>query len=220
MRKFLFIAVIALLGTLGLSACGNSGQGGAQPEAKATRPTSAAVDDAIKACRAKNPRPEAPAPAPAQTPATAKTSSGPSLQTPGAAASVEEDDTCARATIEASVWQPYLQELVTANMTGITTSPYVYFVPSGEHPENAGAVGRVQDSLSNTVAATVLPGNMIVAAGPDSATTAQLLETAFKDASPGSFKGVVVLFVGDKADEAAVQAAIAPSGATFRFAQM
>jgi hypothetical protein len=46
------------------------------------------------------------------------------------------------------------------------------------------------------------------------------MENAFKNAAQGSFKGVVVLFIGDKADEAAVQAAIAPSGATFKFAQM
>ena len=70
------------------------------------------------------------------------------------------------------------------------------------------------------VQATVLPGNMVAAGGPDSATTAQLMETAFKQASPGSFKGVIVLFIGDKADEAAVKAAVGPSGATFKFAQM
>jgi hypothetical protein len=61
---------------------------------------------------------------------------------------------------------------------------------------------------------------MIAAGGPSSATTAQVMETAFKQASPGSFKGVVVLFIGDQADEAAVKAAVEPSGATFKFAQM
>jgi len=81
-------------------------------------------------------------------------------------------------------------------------------------------LGRVQDQLNTVVQATVLPGNMVAAGGPNSATTAEVLENAFKQASPGSFKGVVVLFVGDKADEAAVKAAVEPSGATFKFAQM
>lgn len=224
MRKFLLITIIALLGTIGLAACNKSGQGEAQTEAKLTRPTTAMVDDAIKTCRAKNPDAPVPAtPPPAATAAAATTaataggSAAPSLKSTGA---VEQEDPCARATVSASVWQPYLQELVTQNLTGITNSPYVYFVPSGTYPESQGAIGRVQDSLTTTVYATVLPGNMIAVAGPNSATTAQVVETAFKGATPGSFKGVVVLFVGDKADEAAVKAALEPSGATFRFAQM
>jgi hypothetical protein len=211
MRKFLFVAIVALLGTLGLSACSSGNQQATTSEAKATRPGSADVDNAIKACRAKHPGAAAPAPS-----ATASAPSG----TAAAADAVEEDDPCARATISAATWQAYLQELVTANLAGVTSNPYVYFVPSGKYPENQGAIGRVQDSLNGTVAATVLPGNMVAVAGPDSATTAQLLITAFKNASPGSFKGVVVLFIGDKADEAAVQQALAPSGATFKFAQM
>ena len=208
MRKFLFIVAIALLGTVGLSACNDSGEGQtATTQAKATRPTEAAVDEAIKACQAKHPK--AAAPASAQ-------SAAPSLE----GGSSEEEDVCARATISASTWQPYLQEVVTENLGDITNNPYVYFVPSSKYPENQGAIGRVQDQVNSVVAATVLPGNMIAAGGPDSATTAQVLENGFKQASPGSFKGVVVLFIGDKADEAAVKAAVDPSGATLKFAQM
>lgn len=207
MRKLLFIAAVALLGTLGLSACQKNDQGGATAEAKATRPSATAVDEAIKACQAKHPKASAPA------------ASGTSAQA-AADDSASEDDACARATVAASVWQAYLQQLVGANLGDIANSPYVYFVPSGKYPENQGAISRVQDSLNGTVAATVLPGNMIAVAGPDSATTAQVLEGAFKDAATGSFKGVVVLFIGDKADEAAVQQALAPSGATVKFAQL
>jgi len=138
-------------------------------------------------------------------------------------------------------WQTYLSQVVEDNIGDITNTPYAYFVPdvpvqvaaAGASAGKAGAaavpasassaeetLGRVQDQLNDVVQATVLPGNMVAAGGPNSATTAQVLENAFKQASPGSFKGVVVLFVGDKADEAAVKAAIAPSGATFKFAQM
>jgi ABC-type glycerol-3-phosphate transport system substrate-binding protein len=117
-------------------------------------------------------------------------------------------------------WQAYLSQVIRDNMKGIQNSPYVYFVPAGDDPDNTAARGRVQDTLNGVVAATVLPGNMIAAGGPDSAKTADVLVTAFKDAQPGSFKGVVVLFVGDSADKQRVQDAIAPSGADFRFAQM
>lgn len=204
MRKYLFTALIALLGTLGLGACNNSNHGQATTNTQATRPTTAMVEDAMKECLAKHPPKAAPA----------------SGQSADEAASDDTDNACLRATVEASTWQLYLQQIVSANLGNITNSPYVYFVPSGKFPENQGAIGRVQDSISGIVATTVLPGNMIAVAGPDSATTAQVLEAAFQGASAGSFKGVEVLFIGDKADEAAVQQALAPSGATFKFAQM
>jgi hypothetical protein len=138
-------------------------------------------------------------------------------------------------------WQAYLSQVVEDNMGDITNTPYAYFVPdvpvqaatAGTAAANAGTAAapasassaaetldRVQGQINDVVAATVLPGNMVAAGGPSSATTAEVLENAFKQAAPGSFKGVVVLFIGDKADEAAVKAAIEPSGATFKFAQM
>lgn len=213
--KFLFVAAIALLGTLGLSACNQNKSEAPTEQAKATKPTAADVDNAIKECQAKNPARPA-APAAGQTAAPAPGQSAAAAGDQGAT----EDDTCARATVAFAVWRPYLQDIVTANMGDVTNSPYIYFVPSSKYPENQGAIGRVQGQINDSVAATVLPGNMVAAAGPDSATTAQVLETAFKSAAKGSFKGVVVLFIGDKADESAVQAAVEPSGATFKFAQM
>ncbi|TAN05245.1 MAG: hypothetical protein EPN38_11485 [Rhodanobacteraceae bacterium] len=163
MRKFLFIAAAALLGTLSLSACQKSNQGETTATAKAERPSSAT---------------------------------------------------------DIKGWQAYLTQIVEANMGDITNQPYVYFVPGAADPATNATVGRVQGQLNDVVAATVLPGNMVAAGGPVSATTAMLMENAFKNAAKGSFKGVVVLFIGDKADEAAVRAAVEPSGATFKFAQM
>ena len=229
MRTLIFVAAAALLGTLGLSAC-NSNQGNGQAEssaeAKVTRPTTADVDAAMKACYDKHPGAKqaaaaasaASTSAPASAPASGSTGDkAPSLDT-GAGAG--EDNPCVRANIEATTWQAYLQQVVTSNMEGISNTPYAYFVPSAKYPENEGAIGRVQGQINDVVAATVLPGNMIAVGGPDSSTSALMLESAFKQASPGSFKGVVVLFIGDQADEAAVKAAIDPSGATFKFVQM
>lgn len=117
-------------------------------------------------------------------------------------------------------WKMYLSQIVQANMKGIQNTPYMYFIPAGDDADTVAARGRTQDTLNGVVATTVLPGNMIAAGGPDSGKTADALVTAFKDAQPGSFKGVAVLFVGDAADKDRVQQAIAPSGADFRFAQM
>ena len=183
MRKFLFIAAIALLGTLGLSACNGNQSDQPAAQAKVTKPT-------------------------------------------------DPNDMKA--------WSAYLSQIVEENIGDITHTPYAYFVPdvpvqvaaagtaapagTAAAPASASSaeetLGRVQDQLNTVVQATVLPGNMVAAGGPNSATTAVVLENAFKQAAPGSFKGVVVLFIGDKADEAAVKAAVEPSGATFKFAQM
>jgi len=117
-------------------------------------------------------------------------------------------------------WERFLTPIVEQNMGSITHTPYVYFVPSPDDSTRAGMIQKVQDQLSTVVAATVLPGNMVAAGGPNSATTAHVLETAFQNASPGSFKGVVILFIGDESDAAAVRQAVYLSGATFKFAQM
>lgn len=137
-------------------------------------------------------------------------------QAPAAQAKVEKPTS----PTDIKAWQAYLSQIVEANVGNITNPPYVYFVPSAANPADQATIGRTQDQLDSMVSATVLPGNMVVAGGPSSATTAQVLEAAFKDASPGSFKGVVVMFIGDASDEAAVKAAVAPSGATFKFAKM
>ena len=117
-------------------------------------------------------------------------------------------------------WKTYLSQIVQAHMQGINNTPYMYFIPAGDDADTVAARGRTQDTLNGVIATTVLPGNMIAAGGPDSGKTADALVTAFKNAQPGSFKGVVVLFVGNAADRERVQQAVAPSGAEFRFAQM
>ncbi len=97
----------------------------------------------------------------------------------------------------------------------------MYYVPGGDDdtaksdaPEPAGQ--RVRPSLQRGV----LPGNMMAFGGPDSKLTADLVVDAFKDAKDGSFKGVVVLFVGAPADQDRVKEAIEKTGATFRFVEM
>ena len=60
---------------------------------------------------------------------------------------------------------------------------------------------------------------MMAFGGPDSKTTAQLVTDAFKDAQAGSFKDVVILFIGAPADADGVKQALASSGADVRFVE-
>ena len=118
-------------------------------------------------------------------------------------------------------WQTYLGKVVMNNMQGVKTNqPYMYFVPSGDSPEAQDARKSQLENVSGTVSRGVLPGNMLAFGGPDSKLTGDLVVEAFKSASDGAFKGVVVLFVGAAADQDRVKEALAKSGAEFRFVEM
>ena len=119
-----------------------------------------------------------------------------------------------------SEWKKYLVSVVTANMQGVKSNrPYMYFVPGG-NDEGAQLDRQNQlDNVGNVVARGVLPGNMMAFGGPDSAITAQLVVDAFKEVQAGSFKDVVVLFIGAPADFDTVKQALATSGADARFVE-
>jgi hypothetical protein len=118
-------------------------------------------------------------------------------------------------------WNAYLGQIVQNNMQGMKASqPYAYMVAAGDSDDIKAQNDRQLQSVQDTVARGVLPGNMLVFGGPDSGKTADLLLAAFKDAKPGSFKDVIVLFIGDKADEQRVTDALKPTGATIRFVAM
>lgn len=118
-------------------------------------------------------------------------------------------------------WNSYLGQLVQNNLQGMKANqPYAYMVTAGETDDSKAQNARQLQSVQDTVARGVLPGNLLAFGGPVSATTADFVITAFKNANPGSFKDVIILFIGDKADEQRVSDALKPTGATFRFVEM
>ncbi|HET6631317.1 MAG TPA: hypothetical protein VFG73_01240 [Rhodanobacteraceae bacterium] len=122
---------------------------------------------------------------------------------------------------DTKAWQNYLISKVSAHMEGMTAKrPYLYFVPAGDSPAAQGQRDLQLDQVTDTVLRTVLPGNLLAFGGPDSSTTADFISQAFSQAAKGSFKNVIVMFVGDAADKDRVAKALAPSGATYRFVQM
>jgi hypothetical protein len=119
-----------------------------------------------------------------------------------------------------TAWKQYLVSVVTANMQGVKTNhPYMYFVPAGDDDATKSDRQNQLDNVKTVVARGVLPGNMMAFGGPDSKTTADLVVEAFKDAQAGSFKDVVVLFVGASGDLDAIKQALASSGADVRFVE-
>lgn len=115
----------------------------------------------------------------------------------------------------------YLSGLVQNNLEDMTASqPYAYLVPAGTNNAAIAKRQRQLENVSNVVLRGVTPGNLMAFAGPVSSMTADLLVAAFKNAQSKSLKGVIVVFVGDQADQQRVQAAVDPSGVEFRFVAM
>jgi hypothetical protein len=124
------------------------------------------------------------------------------------------------ATGDKEAWKKYLISVVTANMQGVkSTHPYMYFVPGGDDDAAKADRANQLENVKTTVSRGVLPGNMLAFGGPDSAMTAQVITDAFKDAQAGSFKDVVVLFVGKPTESDAVKQALAASSADVRFVE-
>jgi hypothetical protein len=122
---------------------------------------------------------------------------------------------------DTKAWNAYLGQIVSANMKGMTADrPYAYLVPAGDDEDAQGKYGRQLEAVQGAVARGVLPGNMLVFAGPNSAKTADFITAAFADAKSGSFKDVIVLFIGDEAEKQRVNDVLAPTGATVRFVAM
>ena len=118
-------------------------------------------------------------------------------------------------------WKAYLVDVVKRNIQGLTSrTPYMYFVPAGDDTAAQDARINQLENVKTTVARGVLPGNMMAFGGPSSTLTAGLIQDAFKEAQAGSFKGVIVLFIGAPADKDAVEQALGASGAVFRFVDM
>ncbi|MBL0165311.1 MAG: hypothetical protein IPP82_17135 [Xanthomonadales bacterium] len=118
-------------------------------------------------------------------------------------------------------WKKYLAAVVMQNMQGVKSNrPYMYFVPGGDDGKAVIDRSNQLDNVSVAVSRGVLPGNMLAFGGPDSAITADLIIDSFKEAGAGTFKDVIVLFVGGQVDSDRVKEALTSSGATYRFAEM
>ena len=118
-------------------------------------------------------------------------------------------------------WNAYLGPIVQKNMQGMTAGqPFAYMVKAPINDEAKADDARQLLAVQDVVSRGVTAGNLLAFAGPDSSATGNLVVTAMQSAHPNSLRNVIVLFVGDQADEQRVADAVKPTGATFRFVQM
>jgi len=122
---------------------------------------------------------------------------------------------------DSKAWGAYLGQIVQKNMQGMTApQPYAYMIPAGDSDDVKDARDRQLSNVQDIVARGVLPGNLIAFGGPDSGKTADLVTTAFKDAKPGSLKGVIIIVIGDQGDQQRVEDVLKPTNATVRYITM
>ncbi len=116
-------------------------------------------------------------------------------------------------------WTAYVQDVVGRNMGGLNTNPYVYFLPAEGAEDYDGQYERLAEKVEMDVARGIVSGNMLAYASPGSARMADMVVAAFANVPPNTMKGVRVLFIGDAADNARVQAAVAPAGVDYVFVE-
>lgn len=118
-------------------------------------------------------------------------------------------------TSDSMAWRNFLVEVAKRNMEGVTESPFVYFLPAANGVVDPGEFNRQLDNVQGVVQRTVLPGNMLVFASPDSESMTKLIEQAFVGAPADALKDVRVLFIGTREQGERVKAAIAVTNANF-----
>jgi hypothetical protein len=118
-----------------------------------------------------------------------------------------------------TAWKAYFQDVIGRNDDGVTDRTNAYYLPAPGGADYDGKYTRQLQGVQDAVARGVLPGNMLAFMSPDSTKMADLIVAAFKDASAGSMKKVVILFVGKSADNDRVKTAVANTGAIYRFVE-
>ena len=116
-------------------------------------------------------------------------------------------------------WRKYLQAVAVQNMGNITNNPFLYYLVPESDPEFAAKYERQVESATAAIGRGVSPGNMLAFGSSASGKMADMIQAVFKDVSPDSMKGVRVVFIGQSADNARVQAAIQPTGAEYIFVE-
>ncbi len=131
----------------------------------------------------------------------------------------------APATPDDKLWVPYLQQVVSRNMAGVTDRVSPYYLPvnatqvQADDADGRSKYDRQLDNVATVVSRTVLPGNMLVFGSPDSAKMADLIVQAFTGGQPDALKGSQVLFIGAAADSPRVQAVVEAVGAKYIFVE-
>ena len=123
------------------------------------------------------------------------------------------------ATEDIVAWEAYVKDVVQRNVEP-GSNPYLYFISGESSPDFQGEYDRQLEKLDGDLGRGVTGDNVVLAfASPASAKMADMVVDSFSRVGSGAWKGAKVLFIGDAADSARVEAAVTPSGATYKFVE-
>lgn len=86
-----------------------------------------------------------------------------------------------------------------------------------EHNQDEEKNARTVENIKNFIGRGIAEGTTILFASPDSPVVADIVEKAFADPKADSLKSIRVIFIGQKAEEERVRAAVTAWGATLVF---
>ena len=119
-------------------------------------------------------------------------------------------------------WKPYLQQVISQHMEGVTDRVFPYYLPANSaevQADGRSQFDRQAENVTAVISRSVLPGNMLAFGSPDSAKMADLMLSSFSGARADALKGSQVLFVGKAEDSARIQAAVEAAGAKYIFVE-
>lgn len=116
-----------------------------------------------------------------------------------------------------SAWEAYVAQVAQSNMDGVTNAPYAYALPGSSSEDFKGEYERLLERTQMDLSRGIMEGNMLLFFSPQSSSTqlADLVVEAFKEVKPNTMKNVKVLMLGNPADKARVEQALAPAGVNF-----
>jgi hypothetical protein len=116
---------------------------------------------------------------------------------------------------DSAAWKSYVSAVSKTYVPADQSSRI--FATFVEHNQDEEKNARTVENINNFIGRGIADGTTILFASPDSPVVAEIIEKAFANPNPTLLKGIRVIFIGQKAEEERVRAAVTAWGATFVF---
>ncbi|MET3653894.1 hypothetical protein [Dyella japonica] len=124
------------------------------------------------------------------------------------------------ATADENTWGSYLAEQGKLHGKDVGMHPYIYVIPAGESIAANDRRENEIDSVVHSIGPILMPGGMLILGGADGKQTTAFIADLAKQVKADSLKGIVVLVVSERSEEATVKESLKASGAAVRFVAM
>lgn len=116
---------------------------------------------------------------------------------------------------DSAAWKTYVSAVSKTYVPADQSSRiFATFVENGQDAEKSA---RTVENIKNFISRGIAEGTTILFASPDSPLMTDIIEKAFAEPKPELLKSIRVIFIGQKAEEERVRAAVTAWGATFVF---